>query len=131
MDTSPRILVWNYSDEELRSFELFLGEMGGPKVERIGKRQGHLLVRDILFTDKVSDEEFDSDEKVALFYNVQADIVQKVVSSIRSRRDLVRPIFAVVTQHSIDWRFSHLVGELIKERNYFRMHKAPPVDEDH
>ncbi|RLA98915.1 MAG: hypothetical protein DRG37_05835 [Deltaproteobacteria bacterium] len=129
MDTNPKILVWNLSDEEMRLFGLFLKDIDGPRLEQIRRDQGHLLVREILFTDKVSSDEFDSNEKVVLFYNVQAEMVQKVVAGIRESEDLPRPIFAVVTQHSIDWKFSHLVEELVKERDYFKAHKGAQPDD--
>ena len=66
MDTNPKILVWNLSDEEMRLFGLFLRDIDGPSLEKIRRDQGHLLVREILFTDKVSSDEFDSNEKVVL-----------------------------------------------------------------
>jgi hypothetical protein len=37
--------------------------------------------------------------------------------NIFEQRDLPRPIYAVVTEHSIDWPFNELLEHLIEERN--------------
>ena len=119
MGVAPRLLVWNYSDIEKHAFDLFLEEIAAPPAVSIEKDQGHLVVNDIIFTDKKSEENFECDEKLVLFYNVPQDMIRRVIEGNKAR-DLPRPIFALVTQYSIDWEFSHLVEELTKEREFFR-----------
>ncbi len=122
MDSHPRILLWNYSVEELLRIDLFFGEIDAAPIQVIEKDQGHLRVHEILFTDKKADKEYVCDEKVMLFYNVPAETIHRVMQESK-QRDLPRPIYAVVTNQSIEWQFSHLVDHLVKERNFFENRK--------
>ena len=122
MDASPKILLWNYSCEEMLEMDNLFQEVGAPEVRVIEKDQGGLPVHEILFTEARSDEEFSSDEKIMLFFNVPAPMIHTMMRETR-RLDIPRPIFAVVTPQSIEWKFSELVEHLVKERDYIRKRK--------
>ena len=124
MDVSPRVLLWNYSMEELLGIDHFFQEIDGPPVSVIEKEQGYLPVHEILFTQKRAAEEFICDEKIMLFFNVSAETIQTVMHESKTR-DLPRPIYAVVTEQSINWTFSDLAEHLVKERDHMngRMRK--------
>jgi len=122
MDASPKILLWNYSCEEMLEMDNLFQEVGAPEVRVIEKDQGGLSVHEILFTEARSDEEFSSDEKIMLFFNVPAPMIHTMMRETR-RLDIPRPIFAVVTPQSIEWKFSELVEHLVKERDYIRKRK--------
>ncbi|HHO76955.1 MAG TPA: DUF3783 domain-containing protein [Deltaproteobacteria bacterium] len=122
MDLGPCVLLWNYSVEEILKIDQFFQEIGAPQACVIEIDQGHLLVHEILFTDKRSREEFACDEKIMLFYNTPADMVHTIMSKTKNT-DLPRPIYAMITEQSIEWKFSYLAGHLIKERDFFMKKK--------
>ncbi len=119
MNTEPRILLWNYSFEERLLMDHFFQEIGAPLVQAIEKDQGNILVQDILFSDKKSDQEYSCNEKVMLFFNVPAQTIHTIMREAK-KWDLPKPIYAVVTQQSIHWTFADLVSHLIKERDYIQ-----------
>ncbi len=117
MDSNPRILIWNYTDDEQMKLNLILDKTGAPSSRRIAPDQGHLYVHELLFDDKHSDDELISDERVVLFFNVFEETVRGVMQGMREE-GLPRPIFAMVTEHSINWKFSYLLEHLIEERQH-------------
>ena len=119
MDSSPRILLWNYSYEEMLAVDLLLQTVSAPLLQAIERDQGNLPVHEILFTDKRSDKPFSCDEKVMLFFNVPAKTIHDVMD-VMKEGSLPRPIYAAVTRESIEWTFSDLVDHLVKERDFIR-----------
>ena len=115
-DRRPRILVWNFSPEEKAQLDQALRRVKAPPAETIPPERGHLLVRDILTTEKTGSEPFVCDEKIVLFHNIPQQGVFFLIRLFKEE-ELPRPIFAVVTEHSINWPFSELVRHLVKERN--------------
>ncbi len=119
MNADPRILLWNYSFEEMLQLDHFFQSVEAPLVQAIEKDQGHLLVEDILFSDKRSDQEFSCDEKVMLFFNVPGTTIHTIMQEAK-KWDLPKPIYAVVTDQSIQWTFAELADHLIKERDFIK-----------
>lgn len=119
MDSSPRILLWNYTYEEMLAVDLLLQAVSAPLMQAIEQDQGNLPVHEILFTDKKSDKPFSCNEKVMLFFNVPARTIHDVMD-VMKKGSLPRPIYAVVTRESIEWTFSDLVDHLVKERDFIR-----------
>ncbi|MDT8273756.1 MAG: DUF3783 domain-containing protein [Desulfomonilia bacterium] len=117
LDMSPRILIWGYTGEVQEAFYAFLGEIGAPPAVSIPGNRGCLFVHEILFSDKESEKAFSCDEKVVLFFNVEAQMVHKVMNEGK-KRDLPRPIYAMVTRQNIEWTFDDLVEHLVKERDF-------------
>jgi hypothetical protein len=116
MDDSPRLLVWNYTIEEKAALDEFLRQIEAPPAVSIPARRGHLPLKDILHTDRTATDDFHSDEKVLLFYNIPQKGVYFLIQAFKNA-NLPRPIYAVVTEHSINWPFSELVEHLVEERN--------------
>jgi hypothetical protein len=117
MDTSPRILQWGFSAEENEKLDAFLQELSAPPLVTIDPDQGHLAVHEILFSDKRSMGRFISDQKVVLFYNVPPEVIHRIMSESK-KRDLPKPIYAMVTRENITWNFSDLVAHLKKEHEF-------------
>jgi len=115
MKGDPRLLVWNYSEEEKRSLDQCLENVGAPHAVTIRTNQGFLTIREIIHTKNISDKKFECSEKVLLFYNIPSKGVHFLINAFKSK-NLPRPIYAVVTEHSINWPFSELVDHLIEER---------------
>jgi hypothetical protein len=116
MDKEPRMLVWNYSLEEKSRLDAILEEIKAPPAAVIHKSQGHLTMREIIHSNAHSEQEFTSDEKVLLFYNIPQKGVMFLINTFK-QVDLPRPIYAVVTEHSIEWPFNELLEHLVEERN--------------
>jgi len=120
MEKEPRLLVWNYTVEEKRNLDALLDEIKAPSAVAIETNQGHLSLREIIHTDGRSDREFASAEKVLLFYNIPQKGVLFLMGVFK-QNNLPRPIYAVITEHSIEWPFSELHEHLVEERD--RMEK--------
>lgn len=123
MNGAPRLLVWNYTDEEKAALDRLLKDVEAPPAVTIAKDQGHLLVKEIVHTDKHADEEFECDEKIVLFYNIPPKGMSLLID-LAKKRHLPYPIYAAVTEHSIEWPFSELAEHLIEEREEFRKRVA-------
>ncbi len=119
MERRPRLLVWNFTPQEKEKLDRMLELVKAPPAFSISPNQGHLLVRDILHTDQVGSEPFECDEKIVLFYNIPQKGIFFLIQKFKDA-NLPKPIFAVVTEHSIDWPFSRLAAHLIEERRQAR-----------
>jgi len=119
MNTNPRVLLWNYTYEEMLILDRFFQAVGAPEAQVIEPGQGNLSVHDILFTDKRSDQAYVCDEKIMLFYQVEAPVIHRVMREAKDW-NLPQSIYAVVTKQSIEWAFSELAEHLIKERDFFK-----------
>lgn len=125
MNRDPRILLWDYSFEEMLGMDDFFQETGAPLVQAIEKDQGNLPIKDILFSDMRSDQEYSCNEKVMLFFNVPAQTIHTIMREAK-KRDLPKTIYAVVTKDSIEWTFADLLSHLVKERDFIQK----KMDED-
>ena len=123
MDGEPRLLLWNYSDEEKSRVDQFLEEVKAPPAVAIRKDQGKLLLKDIIHGEKRCEQDFECDEKIVLFYNVPSKGMSFLIDHAKKRK-LPYPIYAAVTEHSINWSFHELARELVNEREAFRVAAA-------
>ncbi len=123
MNGAPRLLVWNYTAEEKATLDQLLKDVAAPPAATIERNQGHLLLKDIVHTDKRAEGAFECDEKIVLFYNIPPKGISFLIDASK-KRSLPRPIYAAVTEHSIEWPFSELAAHLIEEREEFRKRVA-------
>ena len=123
MNGEPRLLLWNYSDEEKARVDQFLEEVKAPPAVEIRKNQGKLLLKEIIHSATRSDQDFECDEKIVLFYNVPSKGMSFLIDKAKERK-LPSPIYAAVTEHSIEWPFHELARELVNEREAFRVAAA-------
>ena len=120
MDGNPRLLVWDYTEEEKTRLDQFLEEVKAPPAVSIRKDQGYLLLHEIIHNEeKQGDQEFECDEKIVLFYNIPSKGMSFLIDRSK-QRNLPSPIYAAVTEHSITWPFNELLQDLIAEREAFR-----------
>ena len=119
MNETPRLLVWNYTDEEKAELDRVLQDVEAPPAVTITKDQGHLVLKDIIHTGLHGEQEFQCDEKFVLFYNIPPKGISFLID-LAKKRNLPQPIYAAVTEHSIEWPFSELAEHLIAEREEFR-----------
>ena len=119
MHGKPRLLLWNYTEEEKAKVDQFLEEVKAPPAVSIRKDQGYLPLKEIIHTDKRGDTEFECDEKLVLFYNIPSKGISFLIDQSKQRQ-LPRPIYAAVTEESINWPFNELMEDLISEREAFK-----------
>ncbi len=119
--------MWNYTDEEQKRLAAVLKEVGAPSASPIEKIQGNLTLREIIHLGGRCDEPLISDEKVLLFYNIPPKGVYFLLDLFKTK-DLPRPIYAVVTEHSIEWAFGKLLEHLIEERDAAARREGSSVD---
>ena len=116
MESQPKLLVWNFTTEEKAGLDAFLREIGAPSAMSIDQTQGYLTVREIIDGSGPCGEGLTSAEKVILFHDVPQKGIFFLID-IFQRTDLPRPIYAVVTEQSINWPFNELLEHLVEERN--------------
>jgi hypothetical protein len=119
MDKEPRLLVWNYTPEEKQKMDDLLREIGAPPAHGVDSRRSALTIREIVDGTEPGEEDFKCDEKVVLFYNVPDKGVMYLMRAFRSE-GLPQAIYAVVTEHSIEWPFPKLLEHLLEEREEMR-----------
>lgn len=129
MDQSPRLLVWNFTPEEKEKLDRMLELVKAPPAFTISPYQGHVVVREILHSNPIGDQPFECDEKIVLFYNIPQKGIFFLIQKFKDA-NLPKPIFAVITEHSINWPFSELAAHLIEERRAARARSAVALDEE-
>jgi hypothetical protein len=116
MVDQPKLLVWNYSADEKQALDTLLTEIGAPPAECIDRARAHLTLREILAGTGTAGETLASEEKVLLFHAVPEKGVRFLIHTFR-QTSLPKPIYAMVTEHSINWPFAELLDHLVEERN--------------
>ncbi|MHC1743483.1 MAG: DUF3783 domain-containing protein [Syntrophobacteraceae bacterium] len=116
MEDQSKLLVWNYTAEEKKALDALLREIGAPPAESIDPTCAHLSLREIIAGTGTAGDGFPSDEKVILFHAVPDKGVRFLMQVFRETK-LPKPIYAVVTEHSIGWPFRELLEHLVEERN--------------
>jgi hypothetical protein len=119
----PRLLVWGFTNDEKSELDAALKEVQAPPAMTIEKSQGHMPLKEILFTDHRGDSELVNNEKVVLFYNIPQKGIAFLMSLFK-QKGLPRPIFAMVTEHSIQWTFDKLLEHLIEEKEEMKRREA-------
>ncbi len=118
MPEESKILVFNYTAEEERTLDTLLAHIEAPPAMRIDPARAHLTLREIINGTGEAAESVASDEKVLLFHAIPEKGVRFLIQVFR-QSNLPSPIYAVVTEHSITWRFRDLLEHLVEERNRF------------
>jgi hypothetical protein len=121
MNQEPKLLVWNFTMDEKEKLDTLLREIGAPSAVTIKSTQGHLTMREIIHADTHCEKELASCEKVVFFYNIPQKGVFFLINTLK-QTDLPHPIYAIVTEHSIELPFNELLEHLASERD--RMERA-------
>ncbi len=115
-ESRSRLLVWNYTESEMNRLDAILKRIGAPPAVAIEPGQGRMKLSDIIAGVSAEGEPLLCDEKVILFHEVPQRGVLFLMDFFK-QTDLPRPIYAVVTEHSINWPFHELLDHLIQERD--------------
>jgi len=122
---SARVYVYGFTQEEEKRINSLFGELGIPEVVRIERSQGSVTLGDIIENGKSGDDELAYDERTILFHEISDKGVYALMQAIKSI-DVPKPIFAVVTEHSIHWTFEQLAGHLLREKRAFEQGRPDP-----
>lgn len=112
------ILGYSLSEEEKNDISKILNY----NCKVVEQSMGKMKVRDILNGLKL--EVVNSEipkEKVILFNNFEDKELKKSINLIKSVIQPA-PIFAIVTDTSIEWTFEHLLKHLVEEREWYKNH---------
>lgn len=115
-EARSRLLVWNYTEAEKDRLDEVLRRIGAPPAVTIEPGQGRMKLGDIIAGKSPEGEPFVCDEKVVLFHEVPHKGVRFLIDFFK-QTDLPKPIYAVVTEHSIQWPFHELLEHLVEERD--------------
>ncbi len=118
MDGEPRLLLWAFTEEERDTLNTLLARIGAPSAKAIRKNQAMVPLSKIIHQDKTGEISYDSAERVLLFYNIPQQGVMFLINFFKQQK-LPACIYAVVTEHSMEWPFHQLLEHLIEERESF------------
>ncbi|MBE6065577.1 DUF3783 domain-containing protein [Clostridium cochlearium] len=112
MSLRPKILFYGFSTTDLMKLNIKYD------IVNIDKQMESMTVKDILEVNKSKNVDKDEKEKIILFNDLKDKELNNIIPIIRENLGK-EPILAVVTPISINWVFSDLKKELLKEREYF------------
>jgi len=118
LQNNKAIFSYSLSEEENNN----ISEILNYNCKVIEQSMGKMIIKDILNGLKL--EVINSKipkEKLILFNNFEDEELKKSINLIKSVIQPA-PIFAIVTDTSIDWTFQHLLEHLIEERDWYRNH---------
>ena len=121
MDSNPRVLTWNLSEPDV--WAELLAACAAPAPRAVPPAFGQAQVHELLFETALPGPALVSAESLVLFFNVEADIIRAVMRAAHEA-GLTRPIYATVTETSIEWRFRDLLEHLVEEREHFNRMEA-------
>ena len=113
-----RVYVYGFTVEEDERIDALFEELGIPEAVRIEKNQGSVTLEDIIENGKSGDGELECDERIILFHEISDKGVYTLMQAVKSI-DVPKPIFAVVTEHSMHWTFEQLASHLLREKTAF------------
>lgn len=118
-ETEKTLLIYGFNDEEESALKKLLEENSLPQHKVIRDNMADFTIGDILSNMDISDESYDlPKEKIVLFNKCQDDEVMKGMKTIKANF-IEKPIFAVVTPTSIQWKFKDLLEHLMQERKWY------------
>ncbi|OPJ63031.1 DUF3783 domain-containing protein [Clostridium oryzae] len=124
MDNQKCMLIFGMDTEEKTIISNVTEPKRGDRIVEISDTMINMTIGDIiggLKFDIVSKEAVPQ-EKIILFNNYSDDELESSLKAIREQLQS-KPIFAVVTETSINWTFKELLKHLIEEREWYKTAK--------
>ncbi|RXI44460.1 hypothetical protein DP145_10100 [Clostridium tetani] len=112
MSSKSKILFYGFSTTDLKNLDIKYDAVN------INEQMEDMIIKDILELNTNENIDKDKKEKIILFSNLEDNELNNIIPIIRKHLGK-EPILAVVTPISINWTFSDLKKELIRERNYY------------
>jgi hypothetical protein len=112
------VLVYGFNENQINH----IAELLQNDVKAVEPSMGKMKIRDILNGVNLAVCNFKySEERVVLFNNFEDEELKKSIGLIKSILQPA-PIFAIVTETSIEWTFEYLLEHLIEERACYKNH---------
>lgn len=113
-DRSCIILV-NFNNKELAAIKTVSGFAGIRDRIAVTSKNGNTKIKDILDGNMVDDNEDVWSEKAIIFNNIPTNRVTGFLDGLKKMK-IRRPLTAMVTEVSIDWKLNTLIYNLKEER---------------
>ncbi|MBU5336226.1 DUF3783 domain-containing protein [Intestinibacter bartlettii] len=113
-DRSCMILV-NFNSKELAAIKTVSGFAGIRDRIAVTSKNGNTKIKDILDGNMVDDNEDVWSEKAIIFNNIPTNRVTGFLDGLKKMK-IRRPLTAMVTEVSIDWKLNTLIYNLKEER---------------
>ena len=122
-----RVYVFGFSEGEKELIDRSLEGLGAPPTVRILGNQSDVVLGDIVSQGRQGTGSLDESQRVVLFHELSNQGVYTIMNTIKSL-DVAKPIFAVITEQSIQWTFAELLDHLVREREAFERSNASGRD---
>ena len=113
-DRSCMILV-NFNSKELAAIKTVSGFAGIRDRIAVTSKNGNTKIKDILDGNIIDDNEDVWNEKAIIFNNIPTNRVTGFLDGLK-KMTIRRPLTAMVTEVSIDWKLNTLIYNLKEER---------------
>lgn len=118
MENNKTALIYGFDETE----QNILSKIFNGKYKVVEETMGKMKIGDIL--NGIRLEVYNCNlpsEKIVLFNNFEDEELKQVIRTIKVSIQPA-PIFAVVTNTSIDWTFEYLLEHLVEEREWYKKH---------
>lgn len=112
------LLIYGFSQDELRLTESYSKFFGVDDVFIVGESQLDDKIDDLLKVEKKIINSVNvkyGNDKFIIFNAFSNKDIHDYINEFKNQIDL-NPIFAVITPHSLKWKFRDLIRELVNER---------------
>ena len=117
------ILAYGYNKKEKEILEKYSLELGIKKVIMINNEETDFTIKELISRENHQTLEINNTKEKFIVLNAVSDFeLNNFIGNFKSN-NLKRPLFAVVTETSLNWSFKRLVEDLLKERAAFMAKK--------
>jgi hypothetical protein len=115
MSERARILTFGFTSDEQARIDESLVALGVPSTTQLKAEQGQVVLKDIIDRGTVGQQRFNCRERLVLFHNISDAGLRSLIQMFKAF-EVPRPIFAVVTETSINWTLEQLMEHLVEEK---------------
>lgn len=115
----PRValILYGFNTKEIMQIKNIARVIGIKEIIEANKNKGNATLRNLLEDEEVLGELEDMPkEKAILFNSLPPQKVNAVIDTLKKYR-MAKPLYAVVTEHSIDWTLKKVLDNLKEERD--------------
>jgi hypothetical protein len=119
---NKKILIGGWEIKDYNFIEKFCKNLGFNSVINIDSSDIDEKLENLLKKEKVTDSK-PLHEKVIIFNDFTREEIINFMNNFKLM-NFSKPIFAVVTEHSINWNLSYLIEHLVEEREFFKKQQS-------
>lgn len=123
LNNNKMVLLYGFNNEEIEILKTIIKKNSNAVIKNVTKPMLNMKIKDIISGLIIETYTKNALEEKAIVFNSFSDEeLDRTILALRKETTL-KPILAVVTPTSSEWTFNHLLGELIKEREWFKKSK--------